>query len=288
MILITTAGKVGSEAARQLSERGEQVRLVVHSPEKSAVWAGTGVEAVVGDLDDPTSVDRAMSDVHRVVLVTRPVVSQELNVIASARAHGVEHVVKITTQASADSPIVRRRNHAEIESALIASGVPYTLLRNNGYMQTLLMIAPAVAQSDAFSMATGDGRIGHIDVRDVAAVAAEIAAAPAAHVGKTYWPSGPAALSGADVAAVLSDVLGRRISFHAISYEQQLEAMLSVGMPRPVAEDNARVIALVAEGDTEYVTGDVMSILGRPPRSFAQFARDYAGAFGAAPAPARG
>jgi uncharacterized protein YbjT (DUF2867 family) len=202
-------------------------------------------------------------------------------VIASAQAHDVEHVVKITTKATADSPIARRRDHVEIEQALIASGLAYTLLRNNGYMQNFLMMAPGIAATSRFAMATGEGRIGHIDARDVAAVAAEIAVAPAAHAGRTYWPSGPEALSGADVAAVLSRVLERTVSFHAISYEQQRDALVGVGMPSAVAEDTARVLALMQDGDCEYVTDDVQTILGREPRSFEQFAREYAGAFGA-------
>jgi uncharacterized protein YbjT (DUF2867 family) len=279
MILITTAGKVGSEAARLLAERGEPVRLVAHTPEKAAAASRPGIDVVVADLEDPEAVDRAMVGVRSVLLVTRPVVSQELNVINTAARAGAGHVVKITTKATADSPIARRRNHVAIEQALIDSGLGYTLLRNNAYMQNFLMMAAGIAQTDAFSTATGDGKVGHVDARDIAAVAAEIAASPAAHAGKTYWPSGPEALSGAEVAEVFSRVLGRTITFHPISYEEQRDIMLGVGMPRPVAEDTARAVALMAEGDCDYVTTDVADIIGRQPGSFEQFAKEYAGAF---------
>jgi uncharacterized protein YbjT (DUF2867 family) len=76
-------------------------------------------------------------------------------------------------------------------------------------MQNFLMLAPAIARTSSFGSSTGDGRIGMIDARDVAAVAAAIAASPASHAGKTYWPTGPERLSYSDVAAVLSKVLGR-------------------------------------------------------------------------------
>jgi uncharacterized protein YbjT (DUF2867 family) len=217
--------------------------------------------------------------VSRVVLVTRPVVQQELNVIESAVRARVEHVVKITTKSSMDSPIARRRDHAEIENALIASGLGYVLLRNNAYMQNFLMMAPGIATTNSFSTATGDGRVGHVDVRDVAAVAAEIAASPSAHAGKTYWPTGPEALSGTEVAAVFSEVLGRTITFHPIAVEEQKQAMLDAGLPEPIADDNATAVALMADGDCDYLTDDVPSILGRPARSFEQFATDYATAF---------
>ena len=146
-------------------------------------------------------------------------------------------------------------------------------------MQNFLMMAPGIAKANSFSTATSDGRVGHVDVRDVAAVAAEIAASPSAHAGKTYWPTGPEVLSGTEVAAVLSKVLGQTITFHPITFEEQKQAMIDVGLPEAVADDNARAVALMADGDCDYVTDDVPSILGRPARSFDQFAIDYGAAF---------
>src|SRR5467141_4580557 len=220
-----------------------------------------------------------MRGVTSVVLVSPAIPRQELNVVDSAVRAGVQHVAKITSKASADSPIARRRGQFEIESGLIASGIGYTLLRNNAYMQNFLMMARSIAETSSFGTATGDGRIGHVDTRDVAAVAAEIAAAPAAHAGKTYWPTGPEVLSAKEVAAVFSRVLGRTITFHPITIADQRQAMLDVGLPEKVAEDNTNAVALVAEGDCDYVTSDAATILGRPPRSFEQFATDYAAAF---------
>jgi len=187
--------------------------------------------------------------------------------------------VKIMSKASLDSPIARRRGQAEIEKGLITSGLGYTLLKNNAYMQNFLMMARGIADADGFSTATGDGRVGHVDTRDVAAVAAEIAASPEAHAGRTYWPTGPEVLSGAEVAVVMSKVLGRRIVFHPITVSEQKQAMLAVGLPENVAEDNAKAVGLMADGDCDYVTDDVATILGRPPRSFEQFVSDYARAF---------
>jgi uncharacterized protein YbjT (DUF2867 family) len=279
MILITTGGKVGSAAGRLLAERGVPVRVLVRHPEKAAALAQAGVEIFPGDLDSRESIDQAVRGVSSVILVTPPVVRQELSVVDSAEQAGVEHVVKITSKASADSPIARRRNQTQIEAALIASGLPCTLLRNNAYMQNFLMMAAGIAQTSSFRTATGDGRIGHVDVRDVAAVAAEIALSPAGHAGKTYWPTGPESLSGKDVAEIFTKVLGRLITFHPISYEDQKQAMVDVGLPERVAEDNARAVALMADGDCDYVSDDAPQILGRPAGSFEQFASDYAEAF---------
>ena len=279
MILISTAGKVGAEAARLLAHRGVPVRVLVRDPAKVTALARAGVDVVRGDLGDPSTVDAAVEGVSAVVLVSPAVPAQELAVVDSAVRAGVDHVVKITSKASADSPIARRRGQTEIENGLIASGIGHTLLRNNAYMQNFLVLAPSIARANSFGSSTGDGRVGMVDTLDVAAVAAEIATNPAPHKGKTYWITGPESLSYADAAAVLTEVLGRRITFHPLTFEEQKQAMLAAGLPERVAVMNAQALSLFAQGDSDWTTDDVHTILGRSPRSFAQFATDHAPAF---------
>jgi uncharacterized protein YbjT (DUF2867 family) len=278
MIIITTAGKVGAEAGRLLAQRGEPVRVLVRDPVKAAALAQAGVEVAEGDLEIPATIDAAMQGVSAVVLVSPAIPAQELNVVGSAIRAGAGHIVKITSKASADSPIARRRGQAEIERGLIASGLGYTL-RNNAYMQNFLMAAPSIATTSSFGSSADDGRVGMIDARDVAAVAAEIAVAPAPHAAKTYWPTGPERLSYADVADVLSKVLGRTISFRPLTFGEEKQAMIDAGVPEAIAGMNAQAIGLFAQGDADYVTDDVTSILGRPALTFEQFATDYAAAF---------
>jgi uncharacterized protein YbjT (DUF2867 family) len=118
-----------------------------------------------------------------------------------------------------------------------------------------------------------------IDSRDVAAVAAQIATNPAPHKDKTYWLTGPESLSYADAAAILSKVLGHPIGFRPLTDEEQAQAMINVGVPEQIAQMNTQALALLAEGDSDWVTDDVPTILGRPARSFEQFAADHAAAF---------
>ena len=279
MILITTAGKVGAEAARLLAQREEPVRVLVRDPEKATALAQAGADVAVGDLDVPATIDAAMRGISAVVLVSPAIPAQELNVVASAAGAGVGHVVKITSKASADSPIARRRDQTEIENGLIASGLGYTLLRNNAYMQNFLMLAPAIAKTSSFGSSAGEGRVGMVDTRDVAAVAAQIAASAAAHRGKTYWPTGPESLSYAEAAVVLSKVLGRPVTFHPLTFDEQKQAMIDVGVPGHIAEMNAQAVTLFAQGDSDWVTDDVPLILGRPARTFELFVADHAAAF---------
>lgn len=279
MILITTAGKVGSEAARLLAQRGASVRVLARDPEKVTALRQVGVDVVKGDLDAPATIDAAMRDVESVVLVSPAVPAQELSVIDSAARAGVGHVVKITSKASADSPIARQRGQVEIEEGLIASGMDYTLLRNNFYMQNFLMLAPVIAQTSGFGSSAGAGQVGFIDTRDVGAVAAEIATSPTAHAGKTYSLTGPELLSYADVAAVLSEVLGRPIAFTERTVEEDAQEMVSAGVPEPIAAMNAQAVGLIADGDAAWLSEDVAAVLDHPARSFKQFAADNAAAF---------
>jgi len=183
VILVTTAGKVGTEAARLLREQDVPVRVLVRDPDKATpkALAAAGAEIASGDLEIPAGIDAAMAGVSAVVLVSPAVPAQELNVVASAARAGAAHVVKATSKASADSPIARRRGQAEIEAGLAAAGIPHTLLRSNAYMQNVLALAPTIAATSSFGSAAGKGRAGMVDARDVAAVAAAIAASPGPH-----------------------------------------------------------------------------------------------------------
>jgi uncharacterized protein YbjT (DUF2867 family) len=281
VILVTTAGKVGAEAARVLREQDVPVRVLVRDPDKATAkaLAAAGAEIAAGDLDGPASIDAAMAGVSAVVLASPAVPVQELNVVASAARAGVAHVVKATSKASADSPIARRRGQAEIEVGLAASGIAHTLLRSNAYQQNVLALAPAIAAASSFGSAAGKGRAGMVDARDVAAVAAAIAVSPAAHAGKTYWLSGPELLSNYDVAAILSKLLGRTVTYRELTLEENKDAMIRAGVPEPVAQQNAQAFSLTADGDAEWLSDDVPAILGRPARSFEQFAADHAAAF---------
>jgi uncharacterized protein YbjT (DUF2867 family) len=279
MILVTTAGKVGTEAVRSLTLREVPVRVLVRDPARARALADAGTEIAVGDLDVPASLDAAMAGVTTVILVSPAVPGQELNVVKSAVRAGVGHVIKASSKASDDSPIARRRWQTEIEAGIAASGLPYTLLRSNAYMQNVLALAPAIAATSGFGSAAGKGRVGMVDARDVGAAAAEIAASPVPGAGKTYWLSGPELISNYDVAAVLSKLLGRTITYTELSLDENKEAMISAGIPAPIAEMNAQAFSLTADGDAEWVTGDVPALLGRPARSFEQFAADHAHAF---------
>lgn len=276
MIAVTGAsGQVGSEVVRLLAADGSAVRAVEHRRS-----VGTpGVDVVRADFDDRQSVVAALQGVSTVVLVSPAVPAQEMLVVDAAVEAGVTHVVKATSKASPNSPVERRRGQAAIEQHLRGSRLAWTLLRSNAYQQNLLALAPQVRSTSSFVMSAGDGEVGMVDARDVAAVAAVVAAAPEKHAGRTYWPTGPALVTYHGVATRLSAALGTTVTYRAVGPEEHLGLMLSAGLPEPVARSNAEAFRLIADGDAAWVTDDVEVLTGVLPRSVDVFIAEHRPAF---------
>jgi uncharacterized protein YbjT (DUF2867 family) len=279
--LITGAtGKVGSEAVRLLAAQRFPTRALVRDPSRAPQrGSGDDVEIVTGDFDRPGTLDAAMRGIHTVLLVSPAVPAQEIAAIDSAVRNGVKHVVKVTSKASADSPVDRRRGQTQIEEHLRASGLSYTLLRANAYLQNLLALAPMIRQTQGFVMSAGNGEIGMIDARDVAATAAAIVTAPAEHAGRTYRLTGPHLITYTDVANELRTALGHPVEYRQISPDQHRAAMIKAGVPQGVATSNAQAFGLIADGDAAWLSDDVESITGAAPRSLRIFIAENLGAF---------
>jgi uncharacterized protein YbjT (DUF2867 family) len=277
MILVTGAtGKVGSEAARLLAARHHPTRALVRDPSRAP---DGDVEIATGDFGRPDTLDAAMRGIDTVLLVSPAVPAQEIAVIDSAVRHGVTHVIKVTSKASADSPVDRRRGQAQIEAHLQTTGLAYTLLRSNAYMQNLLALAPVIKQTNGFLMSAGDGQVGMIDARDVAATAAAIATGPKEHAGQTYWLTGPGLITYTDIAEELSAALGHPVEYRQISPAEHRAAMIQAGTPEAVATSNAQAFGLIAEGDAAWLSDDVKSITGTAPRPLHTFIADHVQAF---------
>jgi uncharacterized protein YbjT (DUF2867 family) len=277
MILVTGAtGNVGSEAARLLAARHQPTRALVRDPSRAPHG---DVQIATGDFDRPDTLDAAMRGIDTVLLVSPAVPAQEIAVIDSALRQGVTHVIKVTSKASTDSPVDRRRGQAQIEAYLQTTGLAYTLLRSNAYMQNLLALAPMIKQTGGFLMSAGDGQVGMIDARDVAATAAAIATAPKEHAGQTYWLTGPGLITYTDIAKELSAALGRPVEYRQVSPAEHRAVMIRAGIPEAVATSNAQAFGLIAEGDAAWLSDDVKSITGIAPRPLRTFIADHVQAF---------
>ena len=280
MILITGAsGNVGKEVLKQITQTGVEVRAAFQSVSKAA-GAPSGVEIVAADYNQPETLRTALKAVERVFLVGPPtdqLPALERKAMEVIVQSGVRQVVKLSAMGGREA--IFPRQHAQSEDYIQSTGVPYTFLRPNGFMQNMVTYnAPTIKTQSAFYGSEGDGRVSHIDIRDVAAVAVK-ALTEDGHVGKAYTLTGPEALTNKEIAQILSDELRREIRFINLPPAQLKEALLSAGLPEWNADALLDLQRLYREGKAATVTRDVEQILGRKPISFAQFFRDFTYAF---------
>ena len=281
MILVTGAtGRVGGQAMRRLVEKGEKVRAFVRDPAKIEAL-GLGVEAVAGDLDKPDTIPPALAGVDQVLVVAGgwDIPAEDANMIAAAEAAGAGHVVLLSSL-GVEAGVASGPFHAPGEEALRASGLEWTILRPAFYMANALMWRDTVVGQGVFYEPTGTGRHAIIHPADVGDVAAEVLAS-AGHAGQTYELTGPEAISSADCAAALSAALGREIHHVDVPEDAFRAGLAQAGVPAPVADNLARYYVMVKAAEFAMVTSTVADLLGRPARTFQEWATENAGAFAA-------
>ena len=173
LVLVTGAtGTVGTAVLAALKGKpGIKLRALVRNPDKAATLVEEGYEAVVGDLEEPDTLPHAFDGVDVLFLLTPASAlepSMGSNAVAAARQAGVKHIVRNSAiKAAHDAPNRNGRLHAQVEDAVKASGIPWTILKPHYYMQNLLSSASSVASDGMLYMNLGEGRVGTIDGRDV-------------------------------------------------------------------------------------------------------------------------
>ncbi|WLW51233.1 SDR family oxidoreductase [Streptomyces sp. YU58] len=280
MILVTGAtGTIGGEVVRQLVARGEKVRALTRDPAGARV--PDGVEVVRGDYREPGSLEPALSGVTAAFLVgvPGPGTRHDVDLVAAARAAGVPRLVKLSAIGTGDPELGPSASwHVEGEGAVRDSGAEWTILRPSTFASNTRSWADAIRAGDPVPNLTGDGTQGVVDPRDVSEVAVR-ALVEERHAGRTYTLTGPETISVPGQAAVLSELLGRSVTARDLSTAEIREYALGWGMGEEVADGLVVATAYVRRGGNAVVTPDVPDVLGRPARTYREWARDHAGEF---------
>jgi uncharacterized protein YbjT (DUF2867 family) len=277
VIVVTGAtGNVGRELVAQLATAGQPVRAIVRRNEDGASFP-PGAEAFVGDLNRPGTLREALAGASGIHLLAGYDGLPQL--LADARAAGVRHVV---LQSSSAAPTGDLDNavaayHIRSEQKIRDSGLGWTFLQPNSFMTNTLDWVPQLKQGDEVRAAFPDVAVSTIDPADVAAVSAAALTHPDGHAGKSYRLSGPEALRPADRARVLGELLGRDIRFVGLTNEEA-RAEMTAKMPEPYVD---AFFSFFVDGmvDETSVQPTVEQVLGRPPRSFTQWAEAHADPF---------
>ena len=290
-ILVTGAtGTVGSEVINQLSGAAADVniRAAAHSIENlKKIVKSDIVEPVEMDYDKPDSLKDALKDVDRVFLLT-PFQSDMVELSSNflkeiENAGNIKHIVKLSVMGADSEPgIIGSRLHRQVEKMMEDTGIPFTFLRPNFFMQNFVnFFSQSIKEQGAFYLPAGDGRVSFVDVRDIASVAVQVLTNnnDGRHNGKAYNITGPEAISYGDVARILSEQLGKKISYVDISEDAARKGMKETGSDDWTINYMMELFNIIRMGYLSQVSSVIEDVTGKKAIPLNQFAKDYSGAF---------
>jgi NAD(P)H dehydrogenase (quinone) len=285
--LVTGAtGKTGQHTVQYLLERGHAVRAMVHKKdERSEVLRDAGAEVVTGELLDHNDVIRA-ADGASAAYFCYPVSPGLIHATAyfanAAKRAGLKAVVNMSQiSAREDSKSQAAHDHWIAERVFDWSGVPTVHLRPTFFSEWLLIpfVRSTIANNSIIDLPYGNGRHAPIAGEDQARVIATILAEPAAHVGKTYTLCGPAELDQAGIAAAITEVLGRKISYQPQTIPQYRERLEKAGLPEFMIQHFCAVALDYQNGVFAGEDKIIAELTGKPPMTVQDYMASHRQAF---------
>lgn len=287
------SGQLGRRVVELVAERVDPSRIVAitRSPEKLADLAAKGVDVRMGDFADVDALTTTLADVDRLYIISvddvTPGARPRLhgNAIAAAKAAGVQHIIYSSAIKPHHSSMLFLRDHAATEDILTASGVAYTILRNNFYAEVVLQsVGTAIASGTLYSAAQ-EGAVGYVSREDCARVAA-VVLTTSGHEDAIYDVTGPYAWTQGEIAAELSKLLGRTINYVPLSDEALLQGLTANGLPEGMAGFLVSMERGIRLGALDAVSRAVAQVTGSAPESLPDFLARHREVLSGATAPA--
>jgi len=260
-----STGALGGLVARDLAARGIPQRLLARSPDRAPSY--DGAVAVPCSFGDRAGALSALDGVETLLMVSASETADRLeehrSFVGAAAEAGVRHIVYTSfAGAAADCVFTLGRDHWATEEAIRATGMSFTFLRDNFYLDFLPL---TVGDDGVIRGPAGEGRLAGVARADVARVAVEVLAAPADHAGATYTLTGPEALTLAEVAAVISEETGRAVTFHDETVAEAYESRRSWEAPDWQYDAWVSTYTAIKAGEVATVTDDVRRVTGAAP-----------------------
>ncbi|MDO9377705.1 MAG: SDR family oxidoreductase [Nocardioidaceae bacterium] len=270
-IVVTGAtGQLGRLVVTSLLERGvpaSDVLATGRDADRLAASVPEGVRTQRVDLDDPGTIDGALAAGDTVLLVSTDAVgrrvAQHTALIEAAVTAGVARVVYTSAPHADTSDLVLAPEHRATEEVLRASGVPFTVLRNNWYTENYLPQVEQARATGALVASAADGRVASATRRDFADAAAVVLSTEG-HEGRTYELTGDTAWSFDDLAEVLGEITGRAVVYRPVDATEHQRILVQAGLDEGTAAFVATLDANIARGDLADATSDLRDLVGRP------------------------
>jgi NAD(P)H dehydrogenase (quinone) len=260
-----STGVVGGMVAARLAAEGVGMRLVVRDPSRATAYPGSEVRKA--EYADSAASRAALDGVELLFMVSAAEnehrVDEHLAFVEAAAAVGVRHVVYTSFYGASPAAEFRLgRDHWATEEAIRASGMAFTFLRDNLYLDFLRFFA---GEERVIRGPAGDGRLSAVAQRDVAASAAAVLLDPATHVGATYHLTGQQDLSMSEWAALLSTITGDAYGYVDETVEEAYASRAQYNAAPWQLDAWVSTYTAVRDGEMAGVSGDVEQLTGRPP-----------------------
>jgi NAD(P)H dehydrogenase (quinone) len=257
----------------------DRIVAVVRDAEKAAPLADKGVQVRVASYDDPGALKAALQGVDRLLLISGSEVGQRVpqhtNVVNAAKDAGVSFLGYTSAPKASDTDLILAPEHKATEEAVQASGIPYSIMRNNWYFENYGQTIDVAKATGEIVSATHGGRIPAVPRTDLAAGHAAVLAGEG-HDNTVYEFAGDEAWTLDEFAAALGEALGRPITHRDVSTEELVEVLKGAGLDDGTAGFVAALDGNIAGGALDVETGALRRILGRPTLTLKDFVAQQA------------
>jgi NAD(P)H dehydrogenase (quinone) len=278
VLIAGATGDTGRAAVRESIALGLDVRAMVHKKDdRSAALEALGAEVVVGDLLEINTIRDAMKDVDAAYLVwpVQPgLINVTVNFAQTAKETGVKTVINLSQRsANRESSSDSCRDTYLAEEILNWSGLPFIHLRPTYFLEWLLYPWQLpYLQQGVLRMPVGKGRHSPISADDQGRAIAALLKSPEAHIGTTIPLSGPVEMDHEQMAAELSEALGRKIVFQDLPIDEYCASITAMGVPPYIVQHLGGAMADYQIGRMSGADNNVEKLTGRRSMTVGEFA----------------
>lgn len=272
ILVFGATGSLGRHVLDGLLERGTQAAAVTAAGRdqgRLAELASAEFATMSVDLSDPAAVAEVVARHAEVVLISgqdADRLAQHMSVIQAAKDAGVRHVYYTSGVRADDERFAVNADHRGTEQALIASGLTYTILRNTWYIENYIQALAGPRHTGVLAAAVGDAVVAAASRRDLGEALATVVATDG-HDNVTYSLSGDTDFSYADIAAAMSVVLRREVSYTPVTSDRLGAMLTGSGMDAEMAGFLVGLDETIAAGVFSRVGDDLARLIGRPTTS---------------------